>query len=361
MRLAFFNWRDIKNPLAGGAEVYVHRVMARLAESGHKATLFTSTFPGAPPHEDIDGVEHIRYGGRYSIFPKAPLCYRRHIRGRYDAIIESINGVPFFTPLYAKEKIVPFIHQLTRENWYSGISFPLAFAGYHCEDAMLSIYRHRPAIVPSESTRSDLERLGFDDVTVIKGAADIRQTCKTKEKASTLLYLGRLTKSKRVDHALRAFAQILRPHPEARMWVAGSGPEEPALKRLASGLGISDSVIFMGRVDERTKADLLSKAHMLMLPAVREGWGLVVLEANACGTPALGYDVPGLRDSIKAGVNGFLVPDGDVGALSRRAISMLDDGSTLRRLSSGSKKYSEGFCWDKTADRFESLLEKVVI
>ena len=114
MRIAFFNWRDISHPLAGGAEVYVHELMKRLAGRGHAVALFTSSFPGAKEREIIDGIEHIRYGGRFTIYPKAFFCYKKHIEGRYDVIVESINGAPFFTKLFAKEPVVPFIHQLTK-------------------------------------------------------------------------------------------------------------------------------------------------------------------------------------------------------------------------------------------------------
>lgn len=360
MRVAFFNWRDIRNPLAGGAEVFVHNVLARLVMAGHRATLFTSSYPGSCGREAIDGIEHIRYGGRYAIFPRAPLCYRKHIRGRFDAIVESINGVPFFMPLFAKEKVVPFIHQMTRENWHSGIAFPLSYAGYYLEDAMLSPYRSCRAIAPSESTRADLLALGFRDVTVIHGAADMRPPERAKEKARTIVYLGRLAKSKRVDHALRAFAIISSNFGGARMLIAGSGPEEARLKHLSCELGISESVEFLGKVGEGEKADLLARSHLALFPAVREGWGLVVLEANTCATPVLGYDVPGLRDSIQNGVNGYLVPDGDFKALSRRAISLLNDEPALRKLSISSKEHSGKFSWDKAAERFGSLLEEVV-
>jgi glycosyltransferase involved in cell wall biosynthesis len=361
MRIAFFNWRDIRNPHAGGAEVFVHQILRHLSRQGHKVTLFTSSFPGCVEHELIDGVEHVRYGGRFLIYPKSYICYKRHIEGRYDVIVESINGPPFFTVLFAKEKVVPFIHQLTRENWYSGICLPLAFTGYHLEDSMLSLYRDRPALVPSQSTKSDLAALGFRDVSIIHGAADVASTKgRGKAKAKTILYLGRLTRSKRVDHALRAFSIIRESEADARLWIAGSGPEEERLKSLADDLGISGSAEFFGRVSEGRKAELLSEAHLMLLPAVREGWGLVVLEANACGTPVIGYDVHGLRDSIEDGVNGYLVREGDFKAMADRAVGLLRDKEVLERISSASSEYSNRFSWEKSSREFLSFLEGVL-
>ncbi len=358
MRVAFFNWRDMRHPMAGGAELYVHELLSRLAGRGHEAALFTSSYRGAPARETIDGIEHIRYGGRITIYPNAPLAYRRHIRGRFDLIVESINGVPFFTPLFAKEKVVPLVHQLTRENWYSALPWPVAFAGYHSEDLLLRLYSGLTAIAPSPSTKTDLSRLGFSDVRIIYGSSNLtRPRRAAKEKTPTLLYLGRLTKSKRVSHAIEAFSLLLRKVPRAMLWVAGSGPEQGQLASLARSLGISSRVRFFGRVTEREKATLLSKAHIVLFPAVREGWGLVVLEANACGTPVLGYDVLGLRDSVQNGVNGALVRDGDAEALAGKACDMLSDTEGLGRLSESSLAYSKRFSWDRSADALEELLE----
>ncbi|MFN7990611.1 MAG: glycosyltransferase family 4 protein [Candidatus Micrarchaeia archaeon] len=362
MRIAFFNWRDIKNPLAGGSEVFTHRLLSQLASRGHKVTLFCSTFKGCSRREVIDSIEHVRYSGRYLMFPSAYLCYKKNIEGKFDVIIESINGVPFFTPLFAREKVFAFIHQLTRENWYSGLIFPLAFLGYHSEDSMLSLYRKIPTMVPSESTRSDLESLGFRDLAVIPEAADLApaddEAALSKEGSPTVLYLGRLTRSKRVDHAIRAFARIKAELPEARLWVAGSGPESAGLRSLAGSLGVTDSIHFFGRVDAREKRELLTKAHLLIFPAVREGWGLVVLEANACGTPVVAYDVPGLRDSIRNGINGYLVKDGDIAALSAESLHLLKGGKALSRLSASSIGYSRGFTWERSADAFMGFVSK---
>lgn len=358
MRIAFFNWRDIRHPSAGGAEVFNHKVLANLVGMGHKATLFTSTYPGSPAREMIDGIEHVRYGGRFLIYPKSVLCYNRHIKGRFDLVVESINGVPFFTRLFAGIPVVVFIHQLTRENWHSGLSWPLSSLGFHTEDAMLRLYKSGPAIAPSESTKKDLISLGFRDVHVIHGAADVAPAEPGKENDPTLLYFGRLTRSKGVGDAVRVFRSVRNMIPSAKLWIAGRGPEEAALRKLVSDLGLGSSTTFWGHVDERTKARLLSRAHLMLLPARREGWGLVVLEANACQTPVIGYRVPGLVDSIVPGTNGFLAED--MGKMASKAIELLKSPEALDGLSASSKGYAEGFDWKKTSFEFASLFEEVL-
>ncbi|MFH0737216.1 MAG: glycosyltransferase family 4 protein [Candidatus Micrarchaeota archaeon] len=357
MRIAFFNWRDIRHPAGGGAEVFVHEILRRLAAKGHKATIFCGTYPGAAPYEMIDGIEHVRYGSRFMIYPKSVLCYKKHIEGKYDIIVDSVNGMPFFTPLFAKEKVVPLIYQLTRELWYSGLSLPLAVFGTYTEDLMLRPYHNLKTITISDSTKADLRALGFKDVGIVSCATGIRAPQDpVKESRPTLLYLGRITKAKRVDHAIRAFQLIRSELPDAQLWIAGAGSQEPRLKRLSTDLGLEKSVRFFGRVSEEEKARLMASAHLLLFPAVREGWGIVVLEANACGTPVLGYDVPGVRDSVREGTNGYLVKDGDINAMGKKAVSLLTDPVALKELSRSAKGYASEFSWDRSAKEFESAL-----
>ena len=346
MKFAFFNWRDIRHPNAGGAEFLIHNLMLQLAKKGHKVTLFTSKYDAVPDRDMIDGIEHIRYGNKYTLYPRSYFMYKKHIMGKYDAILESINGIPFFTVLYSKEKSIAYIHQLTRENWYSGLPFPFAMIVYLLENTFLSFYRKPLAIVPSKSTYDDLKSLGFQKIDIIPGAGNIvppKNIQKAKEK--TLVYLGRITKSKQVDHAVKTFQFFRDRYPDSKLWIVGAGPEEKKLRSMCKPIpGIS----FFGFVDERKKAELLSKAHVLLFPAVREGWGLVVLEANSCGTPVVGYDVPGLRDSIMNGVNGYTVKKDDYQAMARKAISIVE--GDYGKISRSSIEYSKKFSWERSAD-----------
>ncbi len=358
MRIAFFNWRDIRHPLAGGAEVVTHRFLSGLARRGHRVTLFTATYPGAAATESIDGVEHVRYGGRYSIYIKARSVYKERIEGRYDMIVESVNGVPFYTSLFADEPVVSFIHQLTRENWYSAFPPYVAWFLDHAEALMLRPYRSLPALAPSESTKEDLVRLGFGRVSVVTPGASVELAgAKRRRKAPTLIYLGRLVRSKRVDDALRVFKAFRGNFPDAQLWVVGTGPDEKRLLSLSRSLGVEDGVVFFGKVDERKKVELLSQASLALCPSTREGWGLVVIEANLCGTPVLGYDVPGLRDSIRDGENGFRLRPGDVEGMAAKAVRIMDDPRYYRSLSERCRRYAGRFGWEGAVERLEDMLE----
>lgn len=362
MRIALFNWRDIRHPGAGGAEELMHVLLSRLAARGHEVCAFTGSFPGCSEKEIIDGVAYSRYAGRFLMYLMAYPCYKRHIEGRYDVILESVNGPPFFTCLYSREPVISLIHQLTRENWYSGLPRPLAFLGYHTEDLMLRIFRDRPVLVFSVSTRTDLHAIGFSDVRLVEPGLDLSAPLGARKRAkTTIISLGRLVRSKRVDHAIRAFRRMVDSGCDADLWIVGSGPERARLEALSAELGLSGRTRFFGRVSDEEKARLLAESHLMLFPAVREGWGMVVLEANRCGTPVIGYDVHGLRDSIEDGINGKLVKAGDIGALADAALAVLADGKTFQAMSSSSKAHAEAHGADRFASDVLAVLEKEVL
>jgi glycosyltransferase involved in cell wall biosynthesis len=167
-----------------------------------------------------------------------------------------------------------------------------------------------------------------------------------------MIYLGRLVRSKLPGHAIQAFKRVRSKFPEAELWVVGDGYLRHELERNAP-----EGVRFFGRINDEDKFDLLQRAHVLMMPSVREGWGISVLEANAAGTPAVGYDVPGLRDSIVDGITGLLVPASDIKALSEAAVTLLSDRSTWQTMSTNALEWSRKFSWDDAAEGFQSFLK----
>src|SRR5207253_2516798 len=160
-------------------------------------------------------------------------------------------------------------------------------------------------------TERDLRELGFGaDISIIPICVESHLSLITrKEPGRTFLYVGRLAPSKRVDHIIRAFARFRGTTHDGTLWLVGSGskPYYRSLKRLAQRLDVQGDVVFWGRTTDADKNRLLAEANVLLITSVREGWGLVVTEANSFGTPAIGYDVPGLRDSIRNLETGVLV------------------------------------------------------
>jgi glycosyltransferase involved in cell wall biosynthesis len=354
MRILWFNWRDLRNPEAGGAEVYTHEIMKRLAKKGHEITLFTSRFKGCQLNENMDGVDIVREGNKYTIYLEAK-NYLRSYKHHYDLLIDEINTRPFLIPKYVREKqVIAIIHQLAREFWFYETKFPLNYLGYYyLEKKWLSNYRNTITLALSNSTKTDLEELGFKRVFVVPPGLNITPLPKIKKKEAnpTVIFIGRLKKAKLPHHALQAFSIIKREIPNAKMWVIGDGYFRKKLESFKR-----EDVTFYGHISNEKKYELLSRAHIILVPGVREGWGLIVTEANAMGTVAIGYDIPGLRDSISHGETGIIIKEKTPPAMAQQAISLLRDSDRLSRYSRNALEFSRQFSWDNTVNLFEKVL-----
>jgi glycosyltransferase involved in cell wall biosynthesis len=357
LRILWFNWRDIKNPDAGGAEVFTHEVMSRLAKKGYDMTLFTSRVSNLSQEEKIDGVKIVRRGGKTTVYSKAKEFYNRN-RGNYDFIIDEINTRPFLTPTFVKGKpILAVFHQLAREFWFYETFFPLNFIGYYyLEKRWLSYYRNIPTVTVSNSSKEDLQALGFTSILLVPQGLSVTPLSKVPEKESnpTIAFLGRLKKAKLPHHAIHAFDLIKKEIPNSKMWIIGDGYMSEKLKKL----NISD-VFFYGHIKDQLKFKMLGRAHIVLVPAIREGWGLVVTESNAMGTPAIAYNVPGLRDSVINKGTGVLVEENYPRELASSAIALLQDNALLAKYSNDALTFSRQFSWDNTASAFENIIRHI--
>ena len=340
-RICFINWRDVENPEAGGAEIVTHEVAKRWAAQGYDVTQLASGFAGAPATARIDGV-HVRRLGRLRAGSFHLRVQRELARLRgFDVVVESVNTIPFLTPLWRSRlpTTVPLFHQLAADVWDAELPRPLARVGRWLELRLLRLYRETPVVAVSPSTRDDLVELGFRSVAVVANGRDepppdLELT--PKEPTPTFLFVGRLTANKRPEHALEAFDAIKRTIPDARLWLIGQGPLETELRaELPPGAEL------LGRLSRRELYERMARAHCLLVPSVREGWGLVVVEANAVGTPAVGYDVRGIRDSIRPGETGVLVAAGDPEALGRAAAALVTDAERYERLRAAAVEWGE--------------------
>jgi len=357
MRILWFNWRDIKHPEAGGAEVLTHEVMRRFVKRGYKMTLFCANVEGRPPEEDIDGVNIVRDGGKYTVYGCGRSYFKKN-RDRFDFVIDEVNPRPFLNPkiLAGKPALVLF-HQMIREEWFYEMPFLLSHFCNFYEKRWLLPYRHTPTLTVSQSSKKDLESIGFKDVKVIPmGVSKMPlNVLSKKEDSPTVAFIGRLKRHKLPDHAIKAFQIIKEEIPSAKMWVIGDGYMLNELKKLGNV-----DVKFFGHLENQVKYDLLSRAHLILVPSVREGWGLVVTESNVMGTPVVAYDVNGLRDSVIDGKNGILVKGKNPESLARCALEILKDKEMLHRLSVNALEYSRQFNWDKTFDYFSAQIHTVI-
>lgn len=357
LRILLFNWRCWMNPEMGGAEVFTREILKRWVQNGHEVTMFTSKFRGSGREEVVDGVRILRKGGKYTVYWRARECYGRLFsKERYDVVIDEINTKPFSTPRFVKhgESIIALIHQLAREYWFYETPFPISYLGYHfLEERWLKDYWMIPTATVSESSRKDLVGLGFRKIFVVGEGLNFTPLERLEDKAThpVMIFVGRLKKAKRPDHAVRAFEIVKRAVPDAELQMIGDGYLDEKLMRT-----VREGVRFFKSISNDERRRLIRKAWVLVNPSIREGFGLNVIEANALGVPCVAYDVPGLRDSIVNGETGLLVKSGDVKALADALVNVLTNADARTRLSEKALRYSGDFNWDNVADKFLNII-----
>jgi glycosyltransferase involved in cell wall biosynthesis len=287
MKILLLNWQDIKNPHGGGAEVYLHQIFKRIAAQGHDITLLCSQFHGAPAEEEIDGLKIMRRGNRNTFNYIVPVEYAKLSRyERYDIVIDDINKIPFYTPLYVQEPLLGLVMHLFDRSIFKEASFPAASYVYAAERLALSLYRHTPLAAISESTRQELFSHGYrnDHVFLVPCAVNhaTYHVLPGSSRAEALIgYVGRIKKYKSVDHLLHAFAIVLKELPQTKLVIIGEGDGKPAFQRLSHELHIDHATTFTGFLPLDEKVRLLNQMQLVVNTSAKEGWGLTVTEANA--------------------------------------------------------------------------------
>lgn len=367
MRILLLNWQDRLNPQAGGAEAHLHEIFGRLVSRGHSATMLVSGWPSSARRETVDGIDVHRTGGRHTFSIAAPRYYRRELKDEtFDVVVEALNKVPLFSPLWAAAPVVLLVHHLFGTTAFREASAPVAALTWLLERPLPLVYRGVATEVISRSTAEDLASRGFRsrDVRVIHPGVDRAfftpgdDTDRVDE--PTFLYLGRLRRYKGVDLLVRAIARLRAEGVFARLLIAGRGEWGANLQALAQTLGVGDRVRFLGFVTEEQKRDLLRRSWANVFPSPKEGWGITSIEAAACGTPTIASDSPGLRESVADGVSGLLVPHGDLDALTGAMRRLATDRALVADLGRRAAAFAAPFTWDRAADETERHLLEIV-
>lgn len=351
------NWQDLENPLAGGAELHLFELFRGLVAAGHRVRLVCSGFEGAPSRAVVQGIEVTRISSRYGFALHGRAAVRRAIAERRpDVVVEDINKVPLYLP--SIDPSLPFlalIPHLFGTTAFLELPAPVAALVWASERGIPGAYRRAGFHAISESTRDDLVARGVaaDRIRVIHPGVDCTyftpDAVESRSETPTFLYVGRLMRYKGIGTAVRGLALARRSRPDLRLAIAGTGPYRPALERLVESLGQSDAVTFCGRVSEAEKRRLLRSTWANVLPSAKEGWGITVMEAAACGTPSLASDRPGLRDSVRHGVTGLLLPHGDSDALAEQMLGLAQDPAAVHRLGRAARLHAEATSWEAAA------------
>lgn len=357
-----FNWRDTRHVWAGGAEVYNHEIMKRWVREGNNVTLFCGNDSQNKSDEIIDGVHILRRGGFYTVYLWAFVYYILRFRHRYDVIVDSVNGIPFFTPLYSTKKVIAIIPHVHQEVFRKHLKFPFSHFAMFLEARLMPIfYRSSQIVTVSNSSKEEITRLGFPEknISIIHPGIEKNEVSDTKKNKTPIIsYLGRLKPYKNVDIGVKAFKEVVSRHPQAKMIIAGEGESLSSLKALAKDLKIDKSVVFTGKVTEDLKAKIFSKSWVSFQLSQVEGWGITVIEANAYGTPVIASRVNGLKDSILDGKTGVLVPPKNVGATCDAMIDLIEDANYRRALAKNALAWAREFNWDDGAEVFGKILSE---
>jgi glycosyltransferase involved in cell wall biosynthesis len=367
LHILVFNWLDRTNPRSGGAEVHLHEVFGRLARAGHRVTLVASGWRGAQQRELVDGIEVHRVGGRETYLLHVARYYRRELSDRhFDVVVEDLNKAPLYTPRWVDQPVVLLAHHFFGTAAFLSATPPVAALTWFLERTVGIAYRAVDAIAVSESTAEELTHLGMraERIAVVHNGVDERLLTTVplniRDADPTVLYLGRLERYKRVDLLVRAIARIRDAGDVARLIIAGSGRQEEPLRRLVRRLAVQDRVQFAGRVSDAAKRSLMERAWIHAIASTKEGWGISVIEAAACGTPTIASDTPGLRDAVVHGETGLLVRHGDVNALADTIRALCRDRLQLERLGRAARERALSFTWDAAANAMERQLAAVV-
>jgi glycosyltransferase involved in cell wall biosynthesis len=353
-RIHFVAWRDLDDPEAGGSELHAHKVASLWAAAGLDVTFRTSAVPGASETLTRDGYQVMRRAGRYGVFPGAAWEGVRMGHRPGDALVEVWNGMPFLSPLWYRGPRIVFLHHVHAEMWGMVLPPTLARMGDTMERRIAPRFYRRSRIVTlSESSRDEIVEmlhLRPERVTVAPPGVDERYSPGGHRSATPLVVaVGRLVPVKRFDALLRALAPLKADHPDLEAVIIGEGYERSALEEARAELRVTDWIHLPGRVGEDELVDWYRRAWVVASSSQREGWGMTLTEAAACGTPAVATNIAGHADAVVDGESGLLVDDVDQlsGALGR----VLGDEVLRSRLSKGALERARWFTWDATARR----------
>lgn len=367
VRVAVLNFREPQQSVAGGAEEYAWQVGRHMVGQGASVHFLTSREPGQPAKDLCDGIELRRMGNRYLIYLLVPLWMLLR-RRRFDVVVDCMNGIPFFAPLVVSRRttVISLVHHVHDRQFYAFFPRWLARVGCFIEGPIARLlYRNSLTVTVSQSSRDELrERLGWlAPIEVVPNGSPPAFPVATSVGGQEVVgdpvvaYLGRLVGHKRVERVVELVAELGETWPELHVHVIGRGPEYQPLVRRAEGLGVTGRVSLHGFLAEPEKNAVLGAARLNVTASEFEGWGLTVIEAAALGVPTVAYDVAGLRDSVRHGVTGWLVQDGEsLADVVDRAMKELADPVRRAEVQEACRRWAAEFSWGRTGASMTGLI-----
>ncbi|NOT35162.1 MAG: glycosyltransferase family 4 protein [Candidatus Eisenbacteria bacterium] len=352
------NFRDPMHPEAGGAELHLEHILLEAVRRGWRVTWLASGFRGAPSEAEHRGMRIVRRADWWNFNLELSGILRREFSNPApDLVVEDINKVPCFAPRATRAPVGVIVPHLFGTTAFREANALIAAYVVMLERRIPSAYRDAPFVVISDSTRDDLIARGIaaERITVVHCGLDHERYrpdhAVSKHARPTVLYVGRLRRYKGVDWVFRSLPRLRDRVPDVRVEVIGDGPFAARLHAMARRAGLGDAVEFLGFVPGPEKVRRMQQAWVVVQPSPKEGWGLTVVEAGACGTAVVAADSPGLRDSVRRDETGLLVPYGDDTALADALARVLTDGALRARLERGGLAWASRFQWSECASR----------
>lgn len=367
MHILFLTWKDIKHPHKWWAEQVMLEYARGLVERGHRVTWFASSYSGALPEEQYEGIHIIRKYTNHTIWMMAWWWHRTWKKTNFvDVIIDEAGGWPLLSPLYEKQIPIYFFTHHIAEKEFDITPYPLNRLIRWCYTMMIWLYKNTHTIAVSNSTRNELVHdfwFGVDKVSVIENTTEISpiENIPYDTRTNNILFFGRITAIKRADHAVRAFHSVIAElPPDTQFHLIGNAQDKQyveSLQTLINHLGIKERVRFLWHIPREQFADTLASYKCMLIPSEKEWYGLVVIEGNAHGLPAIWYDVAWLRDSIIPWVNGILIPDWDYTQMWREIVNMFANDVDYRTLCENSLQHVFTIPkWNEQVDKFEKII-----
>ncbi|MGH7246211.1 MAG: glycosyltransferase family 4 protein, partial [Candidatus Levyibacteriota bacterium] len=330
---------------------------------GHRVTWFTSYFEQVVRRESIAGIEFIRRGNFITVYFLAFFFYIFSGK-KFDVVIDEIHGIPFFTPFYVRVPKIAFIHEVAEEIWDYMYPFPVNKIGKFFESFYFLFYKHVLFWTDAPSAIDDLVRLGITRSHCKAIACPIQNEVKTtlpkKEKDFTSIFVSRVVRMKGIEEVIKAFGFIHKENKQAKLWIVGGGEKGyvQKLHKMLYAYGITDSVKFFGKVTNQQKLSLMARAHVLLHASVKEGWGLVVIEAASQATPSVVYSVTGLKDSVKNGKTGMVLLNNSPQEMAKEALSMFYNKKLYTIFQRNCLTWANTLSWNTAVSESLALLHK---
>lgn len=363
--LLAINFRDPGHPEAGGAELHLDHILREAVARGWRVTWLASGFPGGPTEERRAGIDIVRRGSWWNFNLVVPGVLRREFSSPPPTlVVEDVNKAPCFAPWWTRAPVAAIVPHLFGATAFQEAPAPVALYVVFLEQLIPLAFRHSRFLAISDSTRDDLVHRGIvrERVAVVECGLDHelyrRDSSVAKTPDPTIVFVGRLRRYKGLDRVIRALPRVRARVPSARLIVLGEGPFGDTLRRMVSQLGLEGAVEFRGFVPPPLKVRALQESWVHVQPSPKEGWGLTVVEAGACGTAVVAADSPGLRDSVRADVTGLLFPAHDEARLADALIRVLTDSDLRERLAEAGVEWAGRFRWPEAQARsLDALLE----